>query len=114
MDKQRPADDDPVQRKLTDTDIVTGLRSEKPERRVEALQALCGLNGGVFILSGVKEQRITVTNNLNAGWVFPVLLRIVQHVGARLGLKLDWISEGPPPAPGIVVAQPEHLPPTPP
>lgn len=107
----RPEDDDPTKRGMTDTDIVCGLRSPDPARRAKALEALCGVNGGLFIMSTVREQWITPTSNLMAGRVFPVVLMIAQQLGRALGLRLDWVPDQQRQQ-GLVIAQPEQLPPT--
>lgn len=111
--RERPKDDDPALRAMTDTDIVTGLRSLDGAKRAKALEALCGINGGVLIISGVKNQLIAATPNLNAGWTFPTVLFLAQQLGRAMGLHLNWVPD---PAQiaaqqqGIVIAQPDHLP----
>lgn len=98
---------------LTDTDIVAGLRSDEPERRRIALEALCGMDNGVLVVCSHKGTMVSATNNLNVQRVFAGLLFVAQQVAKHLNLALHWVPEEAPDRRQIVIAPGDALPPMP-
>lgn len=111
--EDRKHDPKPDPRKWSDTDIVTGLRSEDPKRRQAALESLTGgINGACLMICTPRENRVSVTNNLRADQAFIGLLFITQQVAKALGLHLAWAPEKPADdGGGIVIANPDMIPP---
>jgi hypothetical protein len=108
----RPSSTDDNRTKMTDSDIVAGLRSDNPKRRKAALEALCGgIHGGVLLVCTPRENRVSATNNLRPDTAFLGLMFIAQQVGKSLGLSLQWVPEQAPPQDGLVIASGGMVPP---
>lgn len=111
--KKRDYPPDKPLRALTDTDIVTGLRSDDQDTRQAALEALFPTGAGaVLVQAKAQAATITATRRVDAGRVFNALLWLSQNVGAHLGLQLNWIPTQPDPR-QIQVAQSLDVPPAP-
>jgi hypothetical protein len=90
---------------LTDSDIVTMLRSDNPEDRRIALGQLFPDGGAVMVSMGPKGSAISASATVDAGRMFGGVLYLAQQLGKPLGLQLNWVQ--PPEDPSkIVVAQP--------
>lgn len=91
---------------MTDTDIVCGLRSDDPEKRRKALDAVFndrnGSFGAVLVTAGAMTSQMSSTTTLDAGRLFNALLYVQQQLGASLGLALGWVPTAPP-AGGLIV-----------
>lgn len=92
----------------SDTDIVTALRGDDHERRVQALDALFPMNQGVFLIRcDPKFNQTTASARLNAPRMFTLLIDLCMRIGKLLGLRLEWTQ--PPPedeSDKIQIAQP--------
>lgn len=81
-------------RRLTDTDIVAGLRHDDHGVRQAALEALYPHGSGAVLIHSKKDvAQITATTRVDAGRVFNALLWLSQNVGKHLGLALHWVPE---------------------
>lgn len=82
---------------MTDAEIVAGLRSEVPEERQKALDALypdvIGSGGALLIRSRATQAETSSTRGVNAGRMFITMLQLAQLFGAHLGLQLGWVQK---------------------
>lgn len=92
---------------MTDADIVAGLRSEKPEDRRKALEALYPDQDSVIMAMTAYQLAHTIAAK-DALRVFSALVLVAEKVGQGLGMKLQWF-QGPQEKSGLVIAGPDQL-----
>jgi len=110
--KLEVVEDDSPKKPRTDTDIVAGLKSDDPDVRKLALEALFPLTKGAVLVNTLKDgNAITATDNLDAPRVFGAVLYLAVQLGRFLGMDLNWIAANPnAKEPGIEVVSGDALP----
>jgi len=92
MTMQKTNDPSTPPRRVSDTEIVAGLRSDDEVKRREALESLFPHGGGAVLIHARPDSaQITATTRVDAGRMFNALLWLSQNVGKHLGLALGWI-----------------------
>lgn len=80
---------------LTDTDLVSMLRSGENERIREALDALYGVDrkGAVLVVGGKQGNTIAFSSEGDPSRLFAGLLYASVGIGKSLHLELNWIPD---------------------